>query len=407
MTLDRRFFLTVFLPFALGYYLSFFFRIVNGVIAEPMALELGIGPASLGWIGSAYFLFFAAAQLPLGVLLDRYDTRNVASLILLIAVAGALLFAFAQTPAMLWLGRGLIGLGVSACLMAAFRAYVALLPADRLPLVNGLQLACGGLGAITATAPVELLLPLIGWRGLFVGLAAVTLLIALLVRLRVPRIIQHDGPKAALGEQIRGSLSVFASPIFLRVAPASVLNQAIFIAMLGLWAAVWLREVEQLTPSNTADMLFWAATGMALGYMTLGGLSSWLLKYRIATTQVAMFCMTMFFVAMLLLIFRVPVADLPLWFLLGYFGSSGSLMYAALTRQFPVELAGRVNTALNLLLFVCAFLLQWLMGVVVSQWEPSATGQYPVVAYQASFAVCAVAQGLALLWFKFWRHNSV
>lgn len=405
MTLDRRFFLTVFLPFALGYYLSFFFRIVNGVIAEPVALELGIGPASLGWIGSAYFLFFAAAQLPLGVLLDRYDTRNVAALILLIAAAGALVFAFAQTPFMLWLGRGLIGLGVSACLMSAFRAYVALLPAEKLPLVNGLQLAFGGLGAITATAPVELLLPLIGWRGLFIGLAGLTVLVALLVRLRVPPIIQHNGPKIALSEQIRGSFSVFASPIFLRVAPASVLNQAIFLAMLGLWAAVWLRDVEQLTPGSTADLLFWSATGMALGYMTLGGLSSWLLKYRIATGQVALFCMTLFFVALILLIFRAPVQEIPLWFLLGYFGSSGSLMYAALTKQFPIELAGRVNTALNLLLFVCAFLLQWVMGMVVGLWEPDAQGHYPVVAYQTSFAICAVAQGLSLLWFKFWRRH--
>lgn len=401
MNLDRRFFLTVFLPFALGYYLSFFYRIVNGVIAEPMALELGIGPANLGWIGSAYFLFFAAAQLPLGVLLDRYDTRNVASAILLIAAVGALVFAFAQTPFMLWLGRGLIGLGVSACLMSAFRAYVALVPGERLALVNGLQLAFGGLGAITATVPVEVLLPMIGWRGLFMGLAGLTLFIAVLVRLVVPPILEKGRTHTPFGEQMRGALSVFVHPIFVRVAPASVFTQAIFIALLGLWAAVWLREVEQFTPSTTADMLFWAALGMALGYMTLGGFCSWVLKYRITTTQVAMFCMTLFFLALMALIIRMPVPDVPLWFLLGYFGSSGSLMYAALTQQFPKALAGRVNTALNLLLFVSAFLLQWLMGVIVAQWPADSLAGYPDVAYQVSFLLCAGLQGAALLWFRY------
>ncbi|WP_167855910.1 MFS transporter [Natronospirillum operosum] len=402
MTLNVRFFLTVFLPFALGYYLSYFYRVVNGVIAEPMVLELGLTPGTLGWIGSAYFLFFAAAQLPLGVLLDRYDTRNVAAGILLIAVLGAVLFAVAETPFLLWLGRGLVGLGVSACLMAAFRAYVATLQRHQLPLVNGLQLAAGGLGAMTATVPVEWLLPVTGWRGLFLGLAVLTLAVALLVRLRVPPILQRSDNPTPLAEQIRSSLRVFVDPRFLRVAPASVMNQAILIAWLGLWAAVWMREVDGLSAAHTADLLLITALGMTVGYMTLGALATWLQQFGISTTRVAITTAALFSVLMLALVFQWPLPRTLLWLALGYTGSAGSLMYAGLTQQFPHELAGRVNTALNLAMFVTIFLLQWLLGVVIGLWPAQPDGSYPILAYQVSFGLCAAAQILALLWF-WWR----
>ncbi|SFB82864.1 Sugar phosphate permease [Marinospirillum celere] len=407
MNLTPRFFLHVFLPFALGYYLSYFFRVVNGVIAEPVALELGLGPASLGWIGSAYFLFFAAAQLPLGVLLDRYDTRKVAASILLIAAAGSLIFAMAQTASQLWIGRGLIGLGVSACLMAAFRAYAALLPAERLTLINGLQLASGGLGALTATAPVEWLLPLLGWRGLFVGLALLTLAIALLVRLRVPSILSATSrSQDSLGVQIKESLAVFRHPAFLRIAPACVLNQAIYIAFLSLWAGIWLREMLGFSGTETADLLFASAAGMVAGFMGLGWLASRLINLGFTTTQVSLTGMLIFALGLVAMLLRWPLPPTLLWVLLGFFGSSGTLMYAGLSQQFPQKLAGRVNTALNLLVFASAFLIQWLLGVLIGLWSTDADGRYPEMAYFSAFGAVIACQLLALAWYFVYRKKS-
>ena len=397
MRYPPRFFLHIFLPFALGYYLSYFYRVVNSVIAEPLALELGLGPAALGWIGSAYFLFFAAAQLPLGVVLDRYDTRKVAASILLVAALGALVFATAATPLQLWLGRGLIGLGVSACLMAAFRAFAATLPAERLVFMNGLQLAAGGLGALTATAPAEWLLGFIGWRGLFLALAILTLLLALLIRMRVPQLLDASNrSQESLRQQLAASLAIFRHPAFVRIAPAAVINQALYIALLSLWASVWMREVNGFSSALTADLLFWSAVGMVAGFLGLGWLASRLHGLGFTTTQTSLTGMWVFALLLLALITRLPLPTTLLWLLLGFFGSSGTLMYAALSQQFPQQLAGRVNTALNLLVFTAAFLLQWLLGVLVAFLEGRLEGTAP---YTGAFIWAAGCQLLALSWY--------
>lgn len=399
MTMNARFFLTVFAPFALGYYLSYFYRVVNGVVAGPVQAELGLGPGSLGFIGSAYFLFFAGAQLPLGVALDRYDTRKVSAVILLIAAAGAMMFSLAQSTFFLWLGRGLIGLGVSACLMAAFRAYSATLPADKLPFINGLQLTAGGLGAITATAPAEWLLPQIGWRGLFILLAAITVMISVLVRLRVPALVPvHNGP-VPLRTQIKTSLEVFTDFRFLSIAPASVLSQATFMALFALWAPLWFRDVIGYSSAQSADVLLWSAVGMTLGYLSLGGVATALNTRGIPTARLSMTGIVLFLLVLVALIVRLPIPHSVGWFALGYFGTAGTLMYAALTQQFDRTMAGRVTTSLNLLTFATIFLLQWLLGLLIGLWSPNADGHYPVMAYQVSFGLCAVLQALAIGWY--------
>jgi MFS family permease len=115
--------LKLFLPFAGAYFLSYLYRTANAVIGPVLSAELALGAAGLGLLTSAYFLSFAAAQLPLGMLLDRFGARRVESGLLLIAAVGAAVFALGQGIAELAVGRALIGLGVSACLMAAFKAF--------------------------------------------------------------------------------------------------------------------------------------------------------------------------------------------------------------------------------------------------------------------------------------------
>lgn len=394
--------LRVFAPFAFGYFLSYLFRAINAVIAPDLARDVGLDAAALGLLSSAYFVTFAAFQLPLGILLDRYGPRRTEAALLIFAALGSVLFAVAENFAGLFAGRALIGLGVSACLMASFKAYVMWFPKDRLPFVNGCQMAAGGLGALCATVPVEMLLSVTDWRGVFFGLAALTVVSALAVLLAVP-----DKSKAADGETLRDQIKDFArvlrSPPFLRLAPLTVAVQSTFISVQSLWSGPWLYDIAGLERAAVADYLFVIAAAMVAGFLTLGAAAAKLGRFGIKPIAVTICGIVVFMAVQGMIVLQRPEAVLAQWTAFGFFGTTSILSYAILSQAFPANLAGRVNAGLNLLLFSAIFFVQWGIGGVIDLWPATAAGRYAPEGYRAAFGIMLGAQAVALGWFCVYR----
>lgn len=397
--------LRLMLPFALGYWLSYVFRVINAVAAPAIMTELQLDAATLGLISSTYFLTFAACQIPLGILLDRYQTRTLASLLLCVAAAGSLLFGLAESSLMLWLGRGLIGIGVSACLMAAFKTYVTWLKPEQLPMINGLQLTSGGLGALCATVPVEWALTVTDWRTLFIALALLCLAVSLLIRGWIP-LTPSAHARHSLGQDLSQTWQVIRNPGFYQLAPASMLSQSLFVATQSLWAGEWLRQVNGLSATAAADILMLSAIGMVVGFLSLGTIAGYLLRLGISTMTVSFCGMLMFLLSTLWIQLEPAQTHEPAWILFGFFGTSGTLMFAGLSQTFPKTISGRVSTSLNLGIFLGAFVLQWGMGVLISLWTPLRDGRYPTEAYQTAFAVGSATQALSLIWYLLCRRRA-
>lgn len=398
MTTSRASMLRIFLPFVIGYFISYLYRVINSVIAPNLVSDIGLNPADLGLLTSVYFLTFAAFQLPLGVLLDRFGSRKTEACLLVFAALGAFIFARAESIQGLIVGRALIGLGVSSCLMAAFTAYVIWFPRERLPLINGIQLAGGGLGALMGTAPVEAALQVIDWRGIFTMLAVLTLATAAIILFVVPE-RKAEGSGASMKDQLRGIVRVFTSPVFWRIAPWAVMSQATFLAIQTLWVGPWLRDVAGFDRMSVAKGLLSIAAAMVCGFALLGAIAERLSKYGIKPLFIAVSGMIVFMIVQALIILQWTPFTLPVWILFGFFGTTGIITYALLSQSFPKNLAGRVNTGLNVMVFVVAFCGQWGIGEVINLWPPATNGGYETVAYQAGFGMMLALQGLSMIWF--------
>jgi predicted MFS family arabinose efflux permease len=388
----------VFLPFAAGYFLSYLYRVVNAVIAADLAADLGIGPAALGLLTATYFITFASFQLPLGVLLDRFGPRRIEALLLLFAGLGALLFARAESLTGLIVGRALIGFGVSSCLMAAFKAYTIWFDRQHWPLINGFQMAGGGLGALAATYPVEIMLGVTDWRGVFLVLAGLTVAVAGAVFLVVPE--RGEGVAVEpLARQLRGVRQVFSSFAFWRSAPLTTMSQTAFLAIQGLWAGPWFRDVAGLDRDGVAASLFAIAVAMICGFVLLGSGAGRYVRRGGSLMSLAAIGMGLFLVVQTVLLCAPVSWALPLWLAFGFFGTSGILAYPAVSQAFPLHLSGRVSTALNLLVFATAFAGQWLIGAIIEWWPVGPDGGYAKQGYRVGFALMAALQFLALLWY--------
>jgi predicted MFS family arabinose efflux permease len=389
--------LAVFCPFAAGYFLSFFFRNVNAVISRDLAQEFALSPADLGFLTSMYLLAFAAFQLPLGVLLDRYGPRRVVASLLCVAATGALVFALARDFTMLSVGRALIGLGVSAGLMGAIKAFTLWFPLSRLATLNGFYLAVGGMGALSATAPAEALLGPFGWRALFMGLAAASLLAAALVFTVVPE-KKLPARGETLGEQFRSFGAIFSCVPFWRIAAALVITHGTYQALQGLWLAPWLYDVAGMARPEVASHLFLTAVAYVVGSVFFGLSGDRLARAGISRMTTYKAGLAIAIGAFLLLAAGVTSGLGPLLALYGFATISGALAFPLITALFGPEMTGRVNTASNVLMFGCSFAFQWGIGALLRLYPTAAAGGYAPEGYTAAFLMLGAAQLAAFAW---------
>lgn len=388
--------LRLFLPFAGAYFLSYLYRTANAVIAPILAEELAVGAGGLGLLTSAYFLAFAAAQLPLGLFLDRFGARRVESGLLLVAAFGAVAFACGTSIGDLTVARGLIGLGVSACLMAAFKAFSLWFAAERQASLTGWIMTSGGLGALAATAPLESLLHLYGWREVFWALAALTLGVAAWLFVSVPE-TESTPNTEPLTRQWTGVKTVFASPHFWRFVPLGVTMTGGFMAVQGLWSISWLMTVNGFTRAVAADHLAGMSLAMLIAYILLGLLATSLARRGIRPIHLFAAGLVLSLATLAIIVSEGSPHTKLLWIAYGTFSTFGTLAYSLAARHFSVALSGRAHTAFNLMVFLGAFASQWGLGLLIDLLK--AAGATPVAAHRSAFWFLLVAQTMSYAWF--------
>lgn len=392
-------FLTIFIPFGLGHFISYLYRTVNAVIYNDLASELHLLPESLGLLTGVYFLTFAIAQLPLGVMLDRYGPRSVQSPMLMIAAVGSVIFALSHTEVGLLIGRGLIGLGVAGSLMSAIKACSIWLPLERLPLSTACLLSVGGLGAMVSTVPLQAALTWISWREAFLLLAALTVLASAVIHFSVRGIFTPKNTQ--LKDMCHEVWRLYRSSAFWRLGLYSVFAHATYMAILALWMGPWLHDVAGLNTSQMANALMFGTIAMVAGSLSFGWLTDYLRKYGVQPVMICGTGVAIFVLFQVIMLSGLAISPWVITVGFSFFGTAATMNYAIVAQSVEPTLAGRVSASFNLLVFGLAFAVQWLVGMVIGNWDVSA-GSYPVVAYQWSLGLLIMLQlpGL-LLWLTF------
>jgi len=409
----------VVLVFGFAYFLSYAMRAINAVIAPALSTDLQLTHADLGLLSAAYFMGFGLMQLPIGVWLDRHGPRRTESALLLFGAVGAAIFASSETLLGVWIGRALIGVGVSACLMAAFKAFRVWYPAERQSQLGSWMLVMGTAGALSATVPVAMLMPLIGWRAIFFGVAAALLLAAWILHrglLDVERAMASNeaGQKAkgtaAAKPSARtepGYAAIFADPYFRRMALLGAVHQGGFMALQSLWAGPWMITVLGMSVEQTSHVLFLFNFALLIAYL---GLSWWAPRYVAYGQRAGLPVLKVVAVGLCLAVLvQILMVVLPypdswwLWIVFAVAITVTTLGQTHVSLAFPTSLVGRANSAFNLTLFIGAFSVQWGIGLLVDWF--AAQGWDGAAAMRMAMACYLLLQVFAL--WRFVRQWSI
>ena len=410
--LPRRAAVIVFLAFAFAYFLSALVRAVTATLAPTLAAEFALQARDLGLLAGGFFLGFAATQLPLGTWLDRHGPRKVALGFLGVAVAGSLMFSVATGFSGLLAGRMLCGAGVSACLMAPLTGYRRWLAPTAQMRANSWMLMTGSLGMVASTLPVQWALPVVGWRPLFWGLAALIVLSMVVIALWVPAWAAPargaaTSPADTGAGASAGYSAVWRHPYFQRMVPLGFFVYGGMVAMQTLWAGPWMQRVAGYTALESATGLFWINVSMLGTFWTWGMVTPWLLRRGLDADRLMTVGLLLLLLVLLGIIIAGPQAGGGAWALFCVSCTFVSLSQPAVAMAFPQVLAGRALSAYNLVIFAGVFVVQWGIGLAVDAF--AAAGLDTVPAFQGAMAVYLACNAGAYAWFllRGRRHNAL
>lgn len=387
--------IVVFLVFALAYFISTLIRASTATLSPIFSQELGLKAGDLGLLAGGYFLGFAAMQLPNGIFLDKFGPKKIILFFLTIALFSTIAFSKSESFLSLLISRILIGIGVSVCLMAPLTGYRRWLALDQQQRANAWMLMSGALGMLASTLPIQLLLPEIGWRNIFLILAGLILITIILIILIIPSWEKTETPIEDKG--LSSYKTIWTHPYFLSLVPLGFFNYGGLQAIQTLWAGPWMTNVSGYTPIQAAINLFWLNLSMLVTFFIWGFINPYFHKKGISTDKIIIAGVPLSFLALGFIIYsgtNVSGLHFALFLIASVFVS---LAQPAVGMTFPNAIAGKALSSYNLVLFLGTFTVQWAIGVLIDLFK--SFGYNTILSYQISFSIFALCCTLSYLYF--------
>jgi predicted MFS family arabinose efflux permease len=380
---------------------NLFLRTSFGVMAPELEREMGLSPALLSTVASAFFIAYALMQIPTGMLLDRYGPRRVLSVMLLFTAVGTALFAAGETVQTLTLGRILMGIGCSGAFTGAFYVLAMWMKPERLVTQSGALNSFAAVGNLCATAPFAAMIALIGWRESYwiftAGVVLLTIALAVFVRDMPPDHPPRQIKKESLREVLAGVREAVRQPgmgcLLFTGLPMSAAG-----TISGAWGAPYLKHVHGLEDIERGSLLLLMALGGIGGHFFYGRIARRINSLKMPVLAGGAIVLIM--VSALAILSRPPIALVTgIFVIISICSAYPTLAHAHARGLVPPHLMGRgvaaSNTGIMTAIAGAQFTFGWVLGAF-----PAVVGMPPEIAYRTAFGMQAAVALIGLFVFS-------
>jgi predicted MFS family arabinose efflux permease len=318
----------------------------------------------VGHMVSVYFIGLVAGQIPVGLLLDRIQTKHVFGLFFTMTALGLLITGFSNTVSALIIGRFLMGLGASVPFLSMLKANSEHFDLEKLMLVNGITLFVGGFGAFIVSRQLDMFLGYFSWKVSNLILCVTCMIMVLAVQLFSPT-LKEKIRRGNLKTQVFETLAVLTDKRMLFFCALVIIPYAYYALILSLWISPWLESINGMNSSQESSYLFIISLGCILGPLLMGYIG-YLVKIR-NCAKLIIFANTVLILIQLIALTGILHIHCMvwLWVLFMLVGQSATLGFAYVCTIVEEKYIGSSMALLNLALFLLFFIFKFIYGAIV------------------------------------------
>tara|TARA_Y100000992_G_C21274067_1_gene498834 strand:+ start:3181 stop:4386 length:1206 start_codon:yes stop_codon:yes gene_type:complete len=385
----------IFCVFAFGFFISNLLRSITATLTPVLSTEFNLSAGNLGLLAGGYFLGFSLMQIPAGLLLDKYGPKKVVAYLLLIALISTISFAFAKSFSGLLISRFFIGVGVAACLMGPLTGYRVWFEEKYQQRANSWMLMVASFGFVISTLPVQILLPMIGWRYIFLLISILILISIILILLFIPS--WDNNTQTQTTDKVGKLSDVWKNKFFISLMPLAFFNYGGVQAMQTLWAGPWMLNVTGYSALDSATGLFWINITMLFAFMIWGYLLPKLSSFGIDSMKIVKLGLPISYIVLFLIIIMGQKAGATMLTIYILSSIVLSLTQPAVALSFPQHLAGKSLTSFNVFIHSGTFFVQWGIGLIID--FCGSMGANTITSYRISFSIFLIICILSYLFF--------
>lgn len=363
----------------LFFVLSQFYRATVAVITPQLMADLELDAQALSRMSAAFFYAFALTQIPLAVYLDRLGFRWTMTVLNLIAVAGAVVFAGSRTSDMMISARFLLGVGMACNLMGTFKLLAAYFNPRRFATLAAVVFSMGTIGNICAATPLVLLTEAIGWRSTFLVFAGINLILTVVFFTIADDKKSYSGGAVSVrhGKGFREMFAalglLFQKKDYWIISLATFCRYGIYAAIQSLYVGLYLISARGFSALTAGNIILVMNLGFILGGPFFGSVSDRLVKTRkwVVISGLAGLAFLLWAIAVLPPERGGPVFLAALFFLLGAVNSTGGIMYSHIKERVPLHMAGTAMTGINFFTMIGPAVFLQGLSSLMQQFHPS------------------------------------
>ena len=378
------------------YFISQFLRSALGISILEISQDFNLNYEQIGRLGGVFFLSFALMQIPLGILLDRFNPLKIIFYMVIVIYLGTIILSFSNSFEVAFYARTLQGIGCSVCLMGPLVYLAKTSSSKSFSKLSGVIMGLGGLGSLFAFSPFYKINLLLGWKDSFLAFSFL-ILIVLIIMIFLLKDSKVESVFNDNRNDLKSFIRIFTDKNFLYILPMSIFGYASFAFLLTLWGSNYLKLNKSITDNDIANILMFTAL-----FWTLGSLFFGIVNQKISSNKPLVIISAFSIIILLLLLTFLKVSNyyyiLIIFCLYGFIGAFTLVVLDHYRKLFDSRILGKVLTSANLFNFGGVFFIQWIVGIVI-EFSTERIGISIDKAFSISFILVGLLLFLSILFY--------